>query len=240
MLGLSEMAHRPRCILDAVKKFTSTPDNVQLAARDRFVSLRKAWGFRFTGGSDDQELHDVVRDAAVALDTYFFARSLTFIPPGADSAALEAIHVDRNIFEVGHIGHHVVTPEDGHIYGMTDGYGQTTIYIDAMHKGGPLAIKSIFETLVHEMAHAIYNCFACECESCDQEDPRVLGPGGHGRLWVKLMEHMRDTIRSWFNDLPPGDFLAEDLERIHLSDTEDAAELSQGSEGMGDGPRNRE
>lgn len=158
-LCLSGLNHRAREILSQVKRFTGTPNSVRSQAKDEFVTLYKFWkGWKMRGENDQGLYLGVVRAALEALDAYFFARSLTYIPPTKFLAALEGLHVEGNIFSVGHEGYEtrLKVPESWNVAGLTHGRGYTTIYIDAFMNGRPQTIKSVLEILVHEMAHAIY------------------------------------------------------------------------------------
>lgn len=211
---MTPLAHNPQDIMDEVANLASLPlhlHNISFA-RDLFVEIYRAWNGRNTHDDLRQLLNSgQIRTAMRALDIYFFGKALTSTTPTRNWTALKDLHVEGNIFAEGHKGH-AVRPNQ-RAFGVIDfsERGEATIYIDAFSPdGSPRTTKQILETLVHEMAHAIYGSFACECQSCDGTDPEVLGPNGHGRLWVQLLERMRDTIRSWDEAL--GDFYDEDLE----------------------------
>jgi len=55
------------------------------------------------------------------------------------------------------------------------------------------ALIQVLETLVHEMAHAHFILFACQCLSCQGQ----IGASGHGAVWQELKQAMSAEIRSW-------------------------------------------
>lgn len=216
-LCLSGLNHKAREILRQVKRFTGTPNSVRSQAKDEFVKLYKFWKDWKMLSENCQDMYlPVVRAALEALDVYFFARSLTYISPMKYLPALEGLHVEGNIFSLGHNGYEtrLKVPGSWNVLGLTDGWGYTAIYIDAFKNGRPQTIKSVLEILVHEMAHAIYRSFACICDKCQIGSPYVLGYYGHGTLWVEMMKHMMFEIQSWDRDL--ADFLStEEILRHH-------------------------
>lgn len=199
--GLTPLAHTPQDVFETVTslaRLSPRAHNVSLA-KWLFVTIYKQWSGRNTH-DDMRQLLDSghIRAAMDALDTYFFGKALTIRTPERNWSALGEIHVEGNIFAEGHIGH-AVRP-DAPAHGLVAGTwrGDTVMYLDAFDlDGSPRTIKQLLETLVHEMAHALYESFACRGRCCNQLDPEVLGVDGHGRLWVELVGHMRDTIRSW-------------------------------------------
>ncbi|KAG6364327.1 hypothetical protein INS49_005928 [Diaporthe citri] len=213
----SRLAHKPQDIWDEVARLANLPLSLRniYFARRIFVAVYKHWNGRNTHDDirqllDSGELHL----AMTALDFHFFGRALTGTTQTRNWPALAELHVEGNIFAEGHIGHAVRSESAAHALVHPSEHGKSTIYIDAFHlDGSPQTPKELLEILVHEMAHAAYDSFACRCKSCNDSDPEVLGGYGHGRLWVKLVEHMRDTIRSWDKALE--DFYTEDLEWMH-------------------------
>lgn len=206
VLNLTPQAHTPQALLDTVKTFTSLfsyhprTDDVL-----KFVSIYKSW----MGKSSHDDLKELIdsghiRMAMSALDTAFFGGALFGRPIGPSSSwdnfepALKELHIEGNIFAIGHKGY-AVSPDDTAVgLALPLGNGQVAIYIEAFYRDGSAqTIEDILETAVHEMAHAIFKGFACQCPSCNCSDPTVLGKEGHGRLWVEMAEHMRNTIRSW-------------------------------------------
>lgn len=167
--------------------------------------------------NDLDELRDDLQSAMEVLDEFFFYDSLTVDWSGQGKIAIKELKIEGNIFSEGHDGHETFlrTVSKTFPWGVADYVqGQTTIYIDAFVNGSPRTIKSIFEILVHEMAHAIFLSLVRRgCGSPDISGPAVLGRYGHGLVWVGMAEHMRDTIRSW--DTVLKNFYSEDLEWLH-------------------------
>lgn len=199
--GMTPLAHTPQDVFETVTslaRLSPRAHNVSFA-RWLFVMIYKQWSGRDTHGDMRQLLASGhVRTAMEALDTFFFGRALTMTTPERSWPALGQFYVEGDVFGKGHIGH-AVRP-DAPAYGLVAGSwrGDTAMYLDAFElDGSPRAIKGLLETLVHEMAHALFESFACRCPRCNQFDPKVLGHDGHGRLFVALVRHMRDTIRGW-------------------------------------------
>lgn len=217
-LSLSATAHTPRCILDMVQSLTNTPNLSRSLPKEEFLRLYDEFQRDTTDFFSGELLSWIVQVATADLDAYFFGRSLTYTPSTGGQAALEGPYIEGNIFEVNHIGYHVgcryyagqKNPNVRNLNGLTSGKTPTIIYIDAFKKGVPRTIKSIFETLVHEMAHAIFRSYGCECNRCrgSGSEQDSIGPDGHGLPWVELMIHMRSEIQTWHEDL--ADFISMD------------------------------
>lgn len=206
VLNLTPQAHTPQAVLDTVKTFTSLfsyhprTDDVP-----KFVRIYKRW----IGRSSHDDLKQLITSGDIhgamsALDTAFFGGAFFGRPIGPSSSwdnfepALNELHIEGNIFAKGHKGY-AVNP-NGTALGLAQylGNGQVAIYIEAFHRdGSPRGLETILKTAVHEMAHAIFQGFACRCQSCNWSDPMVLGKKGHGRLWMEMAEHMKNTIGSW-------------------------------------------
>lgn len=214
-LTLTRFSHNPQHILNEVKKFTRHLDYIQQGHMKKFVEIYKRWISVETTNDADQ-LKDLRKDlvsAMGALDGFFFYKSLTANWHGQGME----LKFEGNIFSAGHCGYDAClsmqNKEDPTGLTSTDD-GRTTIFIDAYENGVPRTIMDIFETLLHEIAHAIFQQFRTwECESCNLSDPAVLGSYGHGLVWVGLVKHMRDTIRSW--DWALNNFFTEDLAWMH-------------------------
>ncbi|KAI7779411.1 hypothetical protein LA080_000891 [Diaporthe eres] len=198
---MTPLAHTPQDVLETVRSLARLSPRVHNVsfAQWMFVKIYKQWSGRDTH-DDMRQLLDSghIRSAMVALDTYFFGKALTITTLERNWAALGELYVEGNVFGEGHIGH-ALRP-DAPAYGLVAGSwrGDTAMYLDAFDlDGSPRTIKELLGTLVHEMAHALYESFACRGRCCNQLDPEVLGVDGHGRLWVDLVKYMRDKIRSW-------------------------------------------
>lgn len=154
-----------------------------------------------------EELNDDLEFAMEALDAVFFAGSLTRPTLYAQHGVrLVDLQVQNNIFDEGEPGHRVYLDIGLPLLrgaASSRGDGRTTIFIDTLKNGSPRTVESIFETLVHEMAHAIFLSFACGGTNCQRAaiHPSILGQIGHGDKWVEMAEHMRDTIQTWHHDL---------------------------------------
>lgn len=186
--------------------------------REGFLWLYNEYQRETTDNFSGEHLSWIVQVATADLDAYFFGRSLTYTPSTGGQAALEGPYIEGNIFEVNHFGYHVRRehyarngkPYKRTLNGLASGKTPTIIYIDAFNKGVPKTIKSVLETLVHEMAHSIFRSYGCWCDRCrgsgrGRDD---LGPDGHGLPWVELMIHMRSEIQTWHEDL--ADFISMD------------------------------
>lgn len=196
LIQLCRLRHRPQDILDNVKWFTRELDFKQKSHKTRFLKIYIYW-LDGEAPEDPRELESLKKDlelAMQALDGYFFGGSFT--ENGPDRTV--DLCVQNNVFEEGQPGYPVALPKP---WGLTRalGNGRTRIYIDTLHDGYPRTTHSIFRTLVHEMAHAVYASFACKCTDCAHVSghPSVLGPRGHGRLWKEMAEHMRNEIQTW-------------------------------------------
>lgn len=218
-LTLTRFSHNPQHILNEVKTFTRHLDYIQQSHMRNFVQIYKRWISVETTGDADQ-LNDLRKDlvfAMGALDGFFFSRTLTAGWHGQGNEAILGLKFEGNIFFEGHCGYDAgLRIQNKRVpKGLTSTRdGLTTIFIDAFGNGVPRTIMDIFETLLHEIAHAIFQQFRTrECESCNISDPAVLGSYGHGLVWVGLVQHMRDTIRSW--DRVLNNFFTEDLEWMH-------------------------
>lgn len=219
-LGLRIQAHKPQYVLEMVKRLANTPNSARDHDKECFIFIYKTYQ-NWTLDDFHQALYpDYVQRTMDLLDSYFFARSLTDKPLTRGWAALTGLYVEANVFAEGGRGHQerLELPRELNVAGLASGRGgRTTIFIDALDNGVPRTFKSIVEILVHEMAHAIYMSFACNCVDCNTGGPEVLGYShmrGHGLLWVEMMEHMMFEIQSWHEDL--SDFLSiEEIMRHH-------------------------
>lgn len=220
-LELIELSHEPEDILDMVKRLTMQPDHFQRYYKRKFVETYQDWiGMKTpTDYGQLKELIDDLTFAVEALDAFFFAGSLTRpYPYSCHGARLTNLQIQDNVFSEGKPGHQVYLDIGLPVLlGATSprGGGWTTIFIDTLRNGSPRTVKSIFETLVHEMAHAIFDSFACGGADCTNEatNPWMLGRHGHGDMWVEMAEHMRNTIQTWDDDL--ADFYNTDDIRWH-------------------------
>lgn len=207
-LRLFQWSHKPQDILDAVKSLTKQPDYLQQLSKEEFVYFYRKW-IGMETPKDVQQLQDLNRDlgtAMEALDVFFVAGSLTMpLRYGKHGKAVAYLKVQNNVFGVGQPGYQAYLrtgpPMPLGMTAMSD--GSTTIFIDTLKNGSPTTVKSIFENLVHEMAHAIFDSFACGGADCMREanSPSIFGQRGHGDLWVELAEHMTNTIQTWDSDL---------------------------------------
>lgn len=199
-MRLARLSYKPQDILDGVIRFTTHIDCQQETHQYAFVKCYKSW-YGMETPEDPEEfrlLQDDLEYAMKALDGFFFGASFT----GKGPYQTVDLCVQNNIFEEGQPGYRVALPL---LWGQARalGNGRTRIYIDTLNDGRPRTTYSIFRTLVHEMAHAVYSSFACNCKECDRVagHPLVLGPRGHGRLWKEMAEHMRNEIQTWDYDL---------------------------------------
>lgn len=206
-LRLIELSHKPQDILNEVTGFTWPPNYTQEDHKREFVRCYKDWkGMETPNDAEDfQELQRDLRSAMRALDGFFFNEVLSAYRRVRINEFFKELKLEGNIFSKGHDGHDAFLRTQNRTFplGICESRnGQTTIYIDALQYGVPRSIESIFETLVHEMAHAIFQSFANQrCVYCNTSDPAVLGTRGHGLVWVQMAEHMRDTIQSWDDSL---------------------------------------
>lgn len=208
-LMLTKRSHKPHDILHEVKGLTRQPDYRQQQAREEFVELYQNWiGMRTP--NDVQQLKNFKRDltnAMQALDVFFFSGCLTRpFPYGESGEPIAELKVQDNIFGMALLPGHQAFLNTGLPLplGTASWTGEsTTISIDTLKNGSPATVESIFETLVHEMAHAIFLSFACGGTNCQRAatHPSILGQIGHGDKWVEMAEHMRDTIQTWHHDL---------------------------------------
>lgn len=204
-LELTEVSHKPQAIMDEVKRFTWQPDHVQEGYKRDFVTFYQRWlGMRVPKDAKQlKKFNQGLQWAMEALDAFFFAGCLTRPPPYSRyGSRLVDLQVQKNVFGMGEPGYQsylsigvpVLLGAASHFGG-----GLTTIFIDTFQNGSPRTIETILETLVHEMAHAIYFSFACDAPGCKglAAHSRILGQRGHGRLWMQMAEYMRDTIQTW-------------------------------------------
>ncbi|KAI7779410.1 hypothetical protein LA080_000890 [Diaporthe eres] len=186
------------------------PDYHQQQGKKRFVKSYQNWVGMETP-NDVQQLEDLYSDIQIAmeaLDTFFFRRHLTRLSPNEEHYEMPVadLKVQNNIFVMGQPGHQAYLGIGlplllGAAARMSD--GRVTIFIDTLVNGSPRSVESIFETLVHEMAHAIFHSFACRRGDCTRiaTRPGILGQYGHGDMWVGMAEHMKNTIQGWDKDL---------------------------------------
>lgn len=220
-IRLIKRSHKPQDILDVVKRLTVQPDYFQQKYKSNFVECYQNWIGMET--PDDvhrlEELKGDLQMAMQALDAFFFAGSLTRPRPyGKYGRPVADLKVQNNIFAMGQPGHRAYFKTGQPLpLGLASpkGDGRTTIFIDTLRNGSPMTVESTFETLVHEMAHAIFLSFACGGADCKREakSPRILGQRGHGNMWLEMAEHMRNTIQTWDEDL--ADFYSTDDLRWH-------------------------
>lgn len=211
--------YKPQGILDEVKRYTREPNHLQRRFKRDFVSVYQDWmGMETPNDAGElDDLRDDLQFVMEALDEFFFYGTLTGDWYEQGKKPVKELKIEGNIFCKGHVGHNTFLRTEGKKFprGVADYiHGQTIIYIDAFENGSPRTVKSIFETLVHEMAHAIFQSFLrWGFGSYNTSDPAVLGRHGHGLVWVGMAEHMRDTIRSW--DAVLKNFYPEDLAWMH-------------------------
>lgn len=220
-LELRPETHGPEEIMCKVKELTQHPDDIQMYYQREFVRIYKKWLRKETPIYDGRPntLSEDLQSAMEALDGFFFAGSLTRPAPyGMYGYPIANLEAQDNIFCEGEPGHQAYLGIGRPVLSgaaSAEGGGWTTIYIDTLENGCPRTIKSILETLVHEMAHAIYIAFACDGTECQQvaSRPHAIGRRGHGRLWVQMAELMRTAIRGWDDDL--ADFYDTNEIRLH-------------------------
>lgn len=216
-LKFIKSSHQPRDILNVVQQFTNTNNSVQEVHARSFVRMYKHWAGKDrsnvklgdAGCSGSGEYNDLWITMDV-LDAYFFGESLRV-----------DLKMEDDIFAKGHVGHDVRVRAGGTrtSIGLTEYKvdGRVIIYIDSSPKRHPTT-KAVLEMLVHELAHAVYRPFTCRCTFCysANQSSENIGRHGHGKLWVKMAEHMRDTIRNWDKDL--ANFMdGNDIEWHHMN-----------------------
>lgn len=216
-LDFRKNLHRPQDILDEVKYFTYEPNQHQINGKRDFVDIYIEWAGMKTVDDVDwlDKLSKALDFAMKALDAFFFANSLTRDLNGEGVNSTADLKFEANIFAKGRSGHGKYPRAKPPLGLVADNRGRTTIYIDAFDNGAPQHVTEVFDTLVHEMAHAVYRLFACwGCERCSLSDPAVLGQKGHGLLWVEMMKLMMTEIQSWDEDL--SNFMSiEEIMRHH-------------------------
>lgn len=206
-LALTAKCHKPNDICTVVELFASNPDHEGKYWKGEFVRIYKRYlgmSTPDTRGSGDPQLQRDLWTAMVALDAFFFGGCLTRPGPyskhGERLADLEA---QNNIFSEGKPGHQAyLRSGDRNVpqgIASSGAGGWTTIYIDTLENGAPKTVESIFGTLVHEMAHAVFHSFACDSEDCRSRavDKLVLGQRGHGNMWAQMAHFMERTIQQW-------------------------------------------
>lgn len=214
-MRLTPLSHEPRHILDATRQFTQRPSWRQKSAAGTFAKLYKKW-LGMATPRDVEKFHNLVQDlqaAMVAVDTYFFGGSHnirpSFRPHKPLNPPLLTLTIQNRIFHHGKsykgLGAHLFRAGQEEPEGVTcfGNAGETETYIDTHTYGHHTTIKNTFEVLIHEMAHAVYLSFSCDSAGCRShaQQCHALGPHGHGLLWKEMAEHMRDTIRTWDDDL---------------------------------------
>lgn len=202
-------SYTPQVIMDKVRQNASLPGltNHQLKCKETIVSLYRSWM-----GFETARLHNMCGDLQIAmeaLDGFFFTDSLTstsLVGPGRRIASpIVSLLVERNVFKNGHPGNEDLVNRNtlpwGRAVSVTN--DKLNIYIDTFRHGSLGTMADIMETLVHEMAHAAMIVFMCKCKHCNGAacHSDILGPHGHGRLWIQMMEFMRTTIRGWDSGL---------------------------------------
>lgn len=210
-LGLLAKSHEPGDICTGVESFAGSPDHIQDRHKDEFVKIYKRWIYMKTppaGGAQELDLEEDLQSAMEVLDGFFFAGCLTRPPPyEMYGDCLTDLEVQRNIFAEGQTGHQAYLESGGGLmpHGISSprGGGWTTIYIDTYNDGYPRTVKSVFETLVHEMAHAVFLSFTCDNMCCRYMaiSPAILGQHGHGDMWARMAHFMTRTIQQWDAEL---------------------------------------
>ncbi|KAK2596952.1 hypothetical protein N8I77_012832 [Diaporthe amygdali] len=179
----------------------------QLQARDNFIFL-----FRLHQDDTYTDL-TTLEQFMVCLDEFFFAGQLT------RGGITQRLEYEPDIFasappegygRKGRLSHgdvHTSTPlgESRLAPRVSDGRWVVTISIDPNDQvdGLPCPLHNLLETLVHELVHSFLHSFLCYCGPCRVEKTcaGVLGPTGHGRLFVELLHSIARVVRGWDKDL---------------------------------------
>lgn len=65
----------------------------------------------------------------------------------------------------------------------------------------PFHLHEVMQTVAHELCHAIFFAFACwgpgPCSAARKRKCDLDAPGGHGEIWVGLVQAVEQVVRSW-------------------------------------------
>ncbi|KAI1093497.1 hypothetical protein F5B19DRAFT_501100 [Rostrohypoxylon terebratum] len=80
-----------------------------------------------------------------------------------------------------------------------NGLSYVEITIDVNSRGTIHPLSSLLSTLMHEMVHAYFMLFACDCAGCDRDRLNTIGlPGNaHGPLFLMLHRLVLTELRRW-------------------------------------------
>ncbi|KAI0383747.1 hypothetical protein F5Y04DRAFT_287059 [Hypomontagnella monticulosa] len=195
---LEKVGHKARDLLNfTVMAFHTRRDcdlnDRQLAARKDFTARfrdRK----RFYGGDFDvnslEELRHDIQCLADSLDAFFFFKLLR-----------HAIKLGSGINVVGEdpLGLDEKIEGETFVCKVRDReYIQININIGS-DETGLYELSAIAGQLVHEMVHAYFLHFACDCAKCDKDRLNTVGVehDGHGPLFLMLHRLIVTEIRRW-------------------------------------------
>lgn len=132
------------------------------------------------------------------------SRDLNLLPP---------LSIFNDFFFGGVLRGHVIvqwdtyTRQDG-MYGcsLLEPNGKCMIEIGRLKRHQPHqkwthhTIHNILDTLLHEMAHAVFFLFKCNCRVCACQRNEIMGRGlsGHGPAWTKLCKAIQEDADRWF------------------------------------------
>ncbi|KAI0116934.1 hypothetical protein F4814DRAFT_267344 [Daldinia grandis] len=210
-INLHRRAYRPREIINAtIRTFYNRQDAElnprQMEARENFCAMyvlqSPSYGRQLGPGESYAYIDGDVKFWAQRLDDFFFFGLLGryilfetgFGVVGEDPLRLEA-KIDGQTT--------VVKEEEG----GPNGY--VRISLNTGHNGVVYEINDIIGQLMHEMVHAYFQIFSCDCLRCERGLLNTTGhPGdGHGPIFLMLHRLILSEIRRWGN--AGGNSLAE-------------------------------
>ncbi|KAF3055590.1 hypothetical protein GL218_06999 [Daldinia childiae] len=200
-IALHRRAYKPREILNStIKVFYNRQDAElnprQTEARENFcakyVVQSPLYGKQLKPGESYEYVDSDVKFWAQQLDDFFFFGLLgryVLLETGFDVVGEDPLHIDDEIYGETTM----VANEEGFSYVrivLNTGYGDT-IY----------DLNDIIGQLMHEMVHAYFLVFSCDCMKCERALLNTTGlpRDGHGPVFLMLHRLILSEIRRWGN-----------------------------------------
>ncbi|KAI0102356.1 hypothetical protein F4776DRAFT_648888 [Hypoxylon sp. NC0597] len=192
--------------ITACKNFTS-----------RFEERKRAYGGRLTTVATLVSFQDDIRYFFDQLDEFFFFRLLgphVRVDTGVDIVGEDPLEIDDRI--------------EGETFPTkTRDRSYIQININTSSGGEFHKLDAIVGQLMHEMVHAYFLLFACDCPKCSRDVLNTVGvkDDGHGPLFLMLHRLILSNMRTWGkgkrHDGPLADLLSDDCPGQDISKSAD-------------------
>ncbi|KAI1142863.1 hypothetical protein F5Y05DRAFT_420714 [Hypoxylon sp. FL0543] len=217
-------AYKPRDLLNFAVRAFYDREHAELSESQieaytsflaRFAGRKKAYGGKSRPNASLARFKDDVLYFFDCLDEFFFFKLLgprVRVKSGLDVVGGDPLSIDERI--------------EGETFPCKSRnlvYIQININIGS--KGRLYKLDAILGQLMHEMVHAYFQLFACDCPSCSKDALNTVGVAddGHGPLFLSLHRLILSEIRNWgldngtmvalLADDCPGEFISKSASR---------------------------